>query len=56
MSKQSTKSVKIQIRLDERQKNKAQIRANLYFKGNLSKWIKYCLENCNTRKIKREEL
>ena len=44
----------IQIRISEKEKNKAQIRANLYFEGNLSKWLRYCLENVNVKKLKRK--
>lgn len=44
----------IQIRISKKEKNKAQIRANLYFSGNLSKWLRYCLENANVKKLKKK--
>lgn len=44
----------IQIRISEKEKNKAQIRANLYFNGNLSEWLRYCLDNVNVKKLKKK--
>lgn len=43
----------IKFRVEDKLKNKAQIRANLYAGGNLSKWARHCLENPNPAMLKR---
>lgn len=54
MSKDDTKETFIKVRMTKKQKNKAQIRADLYADGNLSLWVRYCIDNPKPKILKKK--
>ncbi len=53
--KLKNKKKRIVIRISEKEKNHAQMRADLYADGNLSKWARYCLENPHPKFLKKSK-
>ena len=57
MSKKTkNKEERIMIRVTKKQKKFYQLGARMYTNGDLSKWVRYCLENISPKRLKRNQV